>query len=69
MNPQEAVTPLRAPVVLVVGLEPVAVEGCTVCTAQVEAREAARRVANTTKVKTCNEELVNHPHSETKGAA
>ncbi|WP_281291810.1 hypothetical protein [Streptomyces tailanensis] len=39
------------------------------CTAQVEAREAARRVANTTKVKTCNEELVNHPHSETKGAA
>jgi hypothetical protein len=54
-----------APVVLVSGLEPVAVEGCDVCGALVVQREAARKVANAAKVKALNDEIARHPHADT----
>ncbi|WP_369188717.1 hypothetical protein [Streptomyces sp. R08] len=53
-----------APVVLLSGLEPVAVEGCDVCGALVVQREAARKVANAAKVKNLSDEIARHPHAD-----
>jgi hypothetical protein len=44
------------------GLEPVPVEGCAVCAALGQEREAARHLDNRAKVNEANAEIANHPH-------
>lgn len=53
-----------SPAVLVAALEPVGVEGCGVCGALVDQRETAHGAGDLSKVRSCNAELVNHPHAE-----
>lgn len=43
-------------------LEPVPVDGCDVCHALVRQRETARSVGSSVTVRSCNDELRNHPH-------
>lgn len=49
-------------IVVVACMEAVPVEGCDVCGALATQRERARRADNRAKVKSCNEEILSHPH-------
>lgn len=53
-----------APPICMLALEPVPWEGCDVCGALGEQREAARKVFDWTALKSCNAEIASHPHTE-----
>jgi hypothetical protein len=52
----------RTPALAEQPLEPVPVEGCDVCGALAQQREAARRTDSPITVRQCSQELANHPH-------
>lgn len=57
MSDTTAVPALRGP-----ALEPVPVDGCDVCGALARQRETARSMGNPAMVRSCNDEIANHPH-------